>query len=129
MLLQVAARSGHDQPESMASTVQDIAGIQQVAQSLVGLDAPEEQESTRFESGNVLVDMSSAEYAVGNHVDSPGDAAGQLFEFGPYSRPMHDHAACLPAEPLNDLPSAAVLGKHSGVGQVVLQRQHHPKES
>ncbi|MDZ4804293.1 MAG: hypothetical protein SGI90_05485, partial [Candidatus Eisenbacteria bacterium] len=108
MKLQVAARAGHDDPEGISASVQNIAGVQQIAQTLVSQHAAEEQEGSRLEARNISVDIRPAEYAMGNDVNPSGHPGIQVFEFRLHARPMHDQPVCPAAEPGNDSPLPAM---------------------
>jgi len=124
MMFQVAARSGHDQPENMPSAMQDITGVQEITQAFIGLDAAEEQKRTRLVSRNIIVGACPAEYPVRDHVDPPCNACVQFFEFGSHPGSVNYHPACLTAEPCNDFPFPSMPGKPPGVLDRIVYRNN-----
>src|SRR6185436_6049889 len=90
MKLEITAGSGHDHPKSMPTTVQNIAGVQEIAQALVSQDAAKEQKGTRLVRRNILVDIRATEYAMRYHVDSALDAGIEFLELRAHARAMND---------------------------------------
>src|SRR5258708_19474064 len=93
----------------MPSTMQNIAGVQEITQTLIGLDAAEKQERTRLVSRNVVFDTCTTKYPMRDYVDSPGNAGVQFFESGLHSRSGNNHPVCFPPEPFHALPSPPAL--------------------
>src|SRR5438270_4054724 len=98
MLLQVTAGSGHHHPESMPSSMQNVASVQEVTQALVGHDTAEEQERPRLVSRDVVVDSRATKYPVRNDVGSPCKAPIEFMKLGLHARSMNYHAARLRSE-------------------------------